>query len=106
MLVKTLKDIKAREIVPGFLGRFIHSENMTVAYWEITAGSLLPEHTHHHEQIVNVIEGILELTVENRIYKLEPGSVVVIPPNIPHSGKSITECNVIDIFYPVREDYK
>jgi len=77
MLVKNVDDIKGKEIVPGFHGKFIHSENMTVAYWDITAGSPLPEHTHHHEQVVNVIEGTLELTVEGETHVLRSGSVPV-----------------------------
>lgn len=106
MLVKNLDDIKGKEIVPGFHGKFIHSENMTLAYWDITAGSPLPEHTHPHEQVVNVIEGTLELTVEGETHVLRSGSVVVLPPHIPHSGKAVTNCKVIDVFHPVREDYR
>jgi len=106
MLVKNVDDIKGKEIVPGFHGKFIHSESMTVAYWDITAGSPLPEHTHPHEQVVNVIEGTLELTVEGETHVLRSGSVVVLPPHVPHSGKAVTNCKVIDVFHPVREDYQ
>jgi quercetin dioxygenase-like cupin family protein len=52
-----ISDIKAKEIVSGFQGRFIHSENITVAYWDIKAGSSIPVHNHVHEMIVNVISG-------------------------------------------------
>jgi len=30
----------------------------------------------------------------------------VIPGGVPHAGKSITESRVIDVFHPVREDYR
>lgn len=36
----------------------------------------------------------------------EPGTLVVIPPNIPHSGKALTPCKLMDIFSPVRSEYK
>jgi quercetin dioxygenase-like cupin family protein len=106
MQIHNLDDIKGKEIITGYTGKFIHSENMTLAYWDIAAGSPLPEHTHPHEQVVNVLQGNLELTVDGTPYLLGPGSVVVIPPNMPHSGKAVTACNVIDVFYPVREDYQ
>jgi quercetin dioxygenase-like cupin family protein len=106
MLVHNLKNITGKEVVPGYNGKFIHSRNMTVAYWDITAGSPLPEHSHPHEQVVNVLEGTLELTATGETHVLEPGSVVVIPPDIPHSGKAVTHCKVIDVFYPVREEYR
>jgi quercetin dioxygenase-like cupin family protein len=101
-----LDNLTEREVVPGYKGKFVHSKNMTLAYWNITAGAPLPEHSHYHEQVVNVLEGTLELTVKGETHVLTPGSVVVIPPDVPHSGKAQTHCKVIDVFYPVREDYK
>jgi quercetin dioxygenase-like cupin family protein len=35
-----------------------------------------------------------------------PGDVLVIPPNVPHSGKALTDVSVMDAFAPVREDYR
>lgn len=79
---------------------------MTFAYWNIRKGAPLPEHSHPHEQVANVIEGKFELKVNNESKILEPGDVAVIPPNTKHSGKAITNCKIIDVFCPVREDYK
>jgi quercetin dioxygenase-like cupin family protein len=101
-----LKDIGIRELFPGYKGRFIHSKNMTFVYWEIKAGSIVPEHSHLHEQVVNVIEGDFELTVGSETGRLKPETVVIIPPNAKHTGKALTDCRIIDVFYPVREDYR
>jgi len=46
-----LNSIDEKEIVPGYFVRFVHSENMTIAYWNIKAGSSLPSHSHPNEQI-------------------------------------------------------
>lgn len=101
-----LRSINQKELVPGFAGRFIHTENLTFAFWEIKAGSSLPEHSHLHEQVVNMIDGEFELTVNGETQILRPNVVVIIPPNTKHSGRAITDCNIIDVFYPVREDYR
>ena len=101
-----LKDIQAKEIVPGYRAKFIHSENMTMAFWDIDAGAALPEHTHPHEQISNVTEGTFELTINGETHHLRPNSVIIIPGNAPHHGKAITDCKITDIFYPIREEYK
>ncbi len=101
-----ISDIPSKEILPGFIARFVHTENNTVGFVEITAGSELPEHAHFHTQTTQVTEGELQLTIngETAIYK--PGMIAVIPSNIPHSAKALTDCKVTDIFSPTREDYK
>lgn len=101
-----LKDIPPRELVPGFRARFVHSGSMTFSYWDIDPGHELPAHHHPHEQVVNMLEGGFELTLDGTPMMLAPGDVVVIPPNVPHSGKSITACRILDVFHPVREDYR
>ncbi len=101
-----LNTIEGKEVVPGFNGKFIHSDNMTLAFWTIKAGHSLPEHKHPHEQIANVIEGKIELIVREKKQILTKGTCIIIPANVPHSGKAITDCFLIDVFYPVREDLK
>jgi len=101
-----LNNIEEKEIVPGYFVRFVHSKNMTIAYWNVKAEASLPTHSHPHEQISTVIEGEFELTVDNTPHLLKQNDVFVIPSGIPHSGKAISNCRLIDTFYPVREDYK
>lgn len=101
-----LESVDSREIVTGFNGKFIHSENMTLAYWDIEEAASLPEHSHPHEQVVNMLEGEFEITVGGNPLSLKPGDVVVIPGNVPHFGRAITKCRILDVFQPVREDYQ
>lgn len=105
MSFQNLKDIKPKEILPGYTVRFVHTESMTFAYWDVEKGSPLPEHAHHHEQVANVLEGEYRLTVNGETQTLKPGDVAVIPSNVPHSGLAITACKLMDVFCPVREDY-
>ena len=101
-----LSDIEEREIVPGFHGKFVHSENLTTSFWRIEAGAELPKHSHPHEQVSVVTSGKFEMTLDGEKRQLEPGMVAEIPSNIPHSGKALTDCTIMDVFYPIREDYK
>jgi quercetin dioxygenase-like cupin family protein len=101
-----LDDLEEREIIPGFRGRFVHSENITLGYWRISSGAVLPEHAHPHEQVTNVLQGRLEMTIEGKTRTLEAGGIAVIPAEARHGAKALTDCFVIDAFYPVREDYQ
>ena len=102
----SLNEIPEKEVVPGFKGKFIHSEHLTVVHWKISAGSQLKEHNHPHEQITNVINGVLELTIEGIRKEISAGELAVVPSNIKHQGRALTDCYVVDVFYPTREDYK
>jgi quercetin dioxygenase-like cupin family protein len=101
-----INNLPVKEIVAGFHARFIHTEQMTLAFVEIAEGSILPEHAHFHEQCTRVLEGELALTINGITHIYTKGQVAVIPSNVPHSAKALTSCTVMDVFCPAREDYK
>ena len=101
-----IEKIESKEIFKGFKGKFIHTEKMTMAFWEVEAGASVPMHQHVHEQTSQVLEGEFELTVDGERKVYGPGFVVIIPSNTPHGGVAITDCKLLDMFSPVREDYK
>jgi quercetin dioxygenase-like cupin family protein len=99
-------ELQPREVIPGFVGRFAHSERMTFALWEIAEGAILPEHDHEHEQVIHVLQGRLEVTVSGETTVLSAGLVGMVPPFARHSGRALSDCRVLDVFAPVREDYR
>lgn len=101
-----IANLSAHEIVPGYKARFAHTDNMTFAYWDVQAGYTLPEHRHPHEQVANILEGEFTLVVDGVPYTLVPGKVFAIPSHVKHYGTAVTDCKLLDVFYPIREDYK
>ena len=101
-----LSDITEIEMIPGYLARFVHTDNLTLSFLTVAAGATLPEHQHPHEQVSMVMEGEFELTVAGNPVRLQPGQVLVIPSGTLHAGKAITNCKLLDVFNPVREDYR
>ena len=104
--MKHIKDIIPKELVAGIKGYYAHGNELTFGYVEIKAGSNLPAHHHVHEQITYIIEGQLDMMIGGEPYSLTPGMYHVIPSNTPHSAIAVTDCKAIDVFNPVREDYK
>lgn len=101
-----LSNIDSKEILPGFRAKFVHTDNITLSYWDVDKGAVLPLHKHIHEQVTQVEEGEFELTIagETKIYT--KGMVAVIPSMVEHGGVALSDCKLSDIFSPVREDYK
>jgi quercetin dioxygenase-like cupin family protein len=100
-----LDDIKPVTLCTGFDSKLLHSNSMTWSFVNSKAGHTLPAHQHVHEQVTHIVKGDFELTVDGVPHLLRAGDLFIIPSNTVHSGKSITDCDIIDVFNPVREDY-
>lgn len=102
----SLNTLPIQEIIPGFHGKLVHGDQMSLVFWDVDAGSEVPEHSHKNEQIMHVLAGRFEFTLDGVTRKYAPGDIVLIPPQVPHSGKALTACQLIDVFSPAREEYK
>jgi quercetin dioxygenase-like cupin family protein len=102
----SLETLAEKEIFPGFHGRLIHTDKVSIGHFRIDKGSILPEHSHPHEQVTNVLSGELEFTVDNETRVCRGGDVIVIPSHAPHSARALNDCVVLDVFQPTRDDYR
>jgi len=101
-----LKKLPELEIAPGIKAYAVTTDTLTVLHVKIEKNAILPEHSHYNEQVINVTEGELELTVDGVTHSLTAGKVMVLPPNKIHSGRAITDCKIVDVFHPAREDFR
>jgi unsaturated pyranuronate lyase len=97
--------IAKEQMSPTFARQVIHSETMTVARVYLSKGCVVPEHSHHNEQISMVQQGALKFVIGGVEQVLRAGEVVRIPPHVPHSVEAMDECVVTDLFSPPREDW-
>ena len=101
-----IKNINPKEVVSGITGHYAHGNGLTFGYVEVKKGSMRPEHHHVHEQITYILEGQLDMIIGGELCPLTAGMFHIIPSNTPHSATAPVDCKVIDVFSPVREDYK
>ena len=97
--------LKVIERLPGWKGRYFHSENMTFAHYDFTRGSSIHEHFHPEEEVYEVIEGELEVTVEGVTEVLRPGLVAIVPSNARHSVRAMTDGRLIVVDHPLRHGF-
>jgi mannose-6-phosphate isomerase-like protein (cupin superfamily) len=96
-------DMLSSAQLPGWSGRFVHSEHMTFAHWEIDSGAApLHEHRHEQEEVWHIVEGELALSIAGDEVVLGAGSVAVVPPHTPHSARPLGPCRAIVADYPLR----
>lgn len=101
-----LSNIPSKEIMTGYRGKLVHTSTMTLVFWDVEVGATVPEHHHVNEQIMHVIEGEFEFTLDGETKIYHPGDIVPIASNLPHSGKALTACKLMDVFSPARDEYR
>jgi quercetin dioxygenase-like cupin family protein len=94
------------EIFPGAHSAMEHSQQVTYGCVSLDEGVIVPVHSHPHEQWTYIVEGQMEFTLEGEMQLLLPGMGAYIPSNAKHGAVAVTACKVIDVFTPVREDYR
>lgn len=101
-----LASLKVTERLPGWHGRYFHSDSMTFAHYDFQRGSSIHEHFHSQEEVYEVIEGQLELTIDGFSQIVGAGLVAVVPSNARHSVKAITDGKAIIVDYPRRPEFE
>jgi quercetin dioxygenase-like cupin family protein len=94
------------ERLPGWYGRYFHSPNMTFAHYDFVRGSSIHEHFHSQEEVYEVIEGELEVTIDGVAQIVRPGLVAIVPPGAHHSVRALTDGRAIIVDYPLRPEFK
>jgi quercetin dioxygenase-like cupin family protein len=93
------------ERLPGWKGRYFHSPNMTFAHYDFIRGSSIHEHSHPEEEVYEVIEGELEVTIDGVAQIARAGLVAIVPSNVLHSVKALTDGRAIIVDHPARLDF-
>jgi quercetin dioxygenase-like cupin family protein len=97
--------LKVTERLPGWNGRYFHTANMTVAHYDFKRGASIHEHFHPQEEVYEVIEGELQLTVDGETKIARPGFVAIVPSNARHSVKALTDGRAIIVDSPSRPEF-
>ena len=101
-----LDEVRAFELIAGVTGRPLIGEAAMVNLVRFEPDATVPLHSHPHEQLGIVLEGMQALVVDGVAHEMGPFEAYVLPGNIEHSAYCGPDgALVLDIFTPVREDY-
>jgi len=95
------------EMLPGVVRRTLTEGDRTMLV-EVTLakGTVVPLHTHPHEQIGYLASGRLLFEVGDERRELSAGDSWLVPSNVPHQVTTLEPSVAIDVFSPPREEYR
>jgi quercetin dioxygenase-like cupin family protein len=77
-----------------------------IVEFRLARGAVIPLHDHPQEQTGYLVSGRMTLTIAGVDHDLKPGDAWTIPGGIAH-GATIAEDSVaIEVFSPLRPDYR
>lgn len=98
-----LAELNGKPALPGATVDFIQTQNLTIGYSELKAGAEIPLHQHLQEATDIVLEGVLEMQIGETVDVLKWGMISLVPSNMPHRARAITDCKVVTVLHPQRD---
>ena len=101
-----VSSLDLQRIWDGVHGRAVHGERITLGVIELDPDSVVPEHSHDHEQLGICLSGSLVFRVGDESRELRAGETWRIPGNVPHEVRVGPDgAVVVDVFAPTRDDW-
>jgi quercetin dioxygenase-like cupin family protein len=97
--------IGLEDLNPLLQRQFVVGQEVMLARVLLKKGCIVPEHSHHNEQITYILEGALKFWIDGREILVHAGEVLTIPPNLPHKAEAVEDTVDLDIFNPPRADW-
>ncbi len=100
-------EAKAVQAVPLAIRRTVAvGDRSMIVEWTMQKGALVPLHDHEFEQNGYVVSGTVEMTVGEEKRVLKPGDGYSAASGKVHAALALEDAKIIDIFTPVRDDYR
>ena len=84
----------------------VYGDHMLLTEFKLKGGKTLPMHRHPQEQTGYLVSGHIILTIDGKPHDTKPGDSWSIPGNVDHGAQVLEDSVAIEVFSPVREDYK
>ncbi len=105
MAVIDTRTLPVIERKPGWHGRYFHSANMTFGHYDFDVGAEIHEHAHEQEEVWQILEGEVEITIAGQRHRAGAGFVGIVPAHALHAVKALTPGKAIVVDHPLREGF-
>jgi quercetin dioxygenase-like cupin family protein len=83
-----------------------HGDQLMLVRHYFEKGWVGARHSHPHHQLVYVVSGTIRVDVDGRTFDVHAGDSFVVDGGVEHQASALEESEVLDVFTPVREDYR
>ncbi|MFZ0321342.1 MAG: cupin domain-containing protein [Candidatus Sulfotelmatobacter sp.] len=97
--------IPLEELNPLLQRQFVVGQEIMVARVLLKKGCIVPEHSHHNEQLTYILDGALKFWIDGQEIVVHSGEVLCIPANMPHKAEALEDTVDLDVFSPPRADW-
>jgi quercetin dioxygenase-like cupin family protein len=97
--------VPIEDLNPLLQRHFIVGQDIMLARVLLKKGCIVPEHSHHNEQVTYILEGALKFWIDGKEVVVNAGEVLTIPPHMPHKAEALVDTVDLDVFNPPREDW-
>jgi quercetin dioxygenase-like cupin family protein len=97
--------IPLEDLNPLLQRQFVVGQEIMVARVLLKKGCIVPEHSHHNEQLTYILEGALKFSIDGREIVVHAGEVLCIPAHMPHKAEALEDTVDLDVFNPPRADW-
>jgi quercetin dioxygenase-like cupin family protein len=97
--------IELEDLNPLLQRQFVVGQGVMLARVLLKKGCIVPEHSHHNEQITYILEGALKFWIDGKVIVVNAGEVLIIPPHMPHKAEAVLDTVDLDVFNPPRADW-
>ena len=101
-----LDDTEGVEVLPGIERKTLaYNDQIMACHFTLTAGAVMPRHSHEAAQVGYVIRGRLEFQTDDGGFEAGPGSSYSFGPNQSHGASAVEDTEVLECFTPIRQEY-
>jgi len=97
--------LELEDLNPLLQRHFVVGQKVMLARVLLKKGCIVPEHSHHNEQVTHVLEGALKFWIDGKVLVVNAGEVLTIPPHMPHKAEALEDTVDMDVFCPPRADW-
>ena len=101
-------DVAEERVTDVISRRLITGDDMMIAHVYLKKGALVPQHSHHNEQITYILSGALHFWIgadRGREVIVREGEVLHLPSHVPHEARALEDTLDVDVFSPPRQDW-